>query len=96
MLGPGQVADLRASVNALQRLPSQCVPEADAAVGSATTRGQQPVLVWRPGNGLHCCKVLCVLLDRAQAGMIPDKELAERKDKIKPVLQSQICSTHEL
>lgn len=35
MLGPGQVADLRAGVCALQGLARQSVPEADAAVGGA-------------------------------------------------------------
>lgn len=31
---PGQIADLRACVGALQRLPGQRVPEAYTAVGS--------------------------------------------------------------
>lgn len=53
VLGPGQVADLRAGVCALQRLARQCVPEADAAVGRAASRGQQAVLVGGPGDGFH-------------------------------------------
>lgn len=53
VLGPGQVADLRPSVCALQRLARQCVPEADAAVSSAASRGQQAVLVGGPGDGFH-------------------------------------------
>lgn len=53
VLGPGQVADLRPSVCALERLARQCVPEADAAVSSATSRGQQAVLVGGPGDGFH-------------------------------------------
>lgn len=53
VLGPGQVADLRPSVCALQGLACQCVPEADAAVGGAPAGGQQPVLVRGPGDGFH-------------------------------------------
>lgn len=53
VLGPGQVADLRPSVRALQRMARQRVPEADAAVGRAASRGQQAVLVGRPGDGFH-------------------------------------------
>lgn len=44
--------------------------------------------MWGPGDGFNCCQVLCVLLDGTQAGVIPDKELAERKDMIKTVPQS--------
>lgn len=37
VLGPGQVADLRAGVGALQRLTRQGVPKADAAVSGAAS-----------------------------------------------------------
>lgn len=95
VFGPGQVAHLGPSVDALQGLPRERVPEADAAVGCAPTRGQKPMLVWGPGNGFDCCQVLCVLLHGTQAGVIPDKELAERKDMIKLVPQSCVHYTHK-
>lgn len=50
------------------------------------------MLVRRPSNGFYCCKMLRVLLDRTQAGVIPDQELAERKDVTKPVLVT--CPQH--
>lgn len=49
----------------------------------------------RPGDGFYRRKMLSVLLDRAQAGVIPDEELAERKDVIKLTLQSCVCNTHK-
>lgn len=52
VFGPGQVADLRARVGALQRLSCECVPEAQAAVGRASTGRQEAVLMGRPGDGL--------------------------------------------
>lgn len=78
VLGPGQVAHLGARVDALQRLPCECVPEADAAVGCATAGRQQPVLVRGPGDGLHGCQVLRVLLNGAQARVVPDQQLEVR------------------
>lgn len=53
------------------------------------------MLVRRPGDGFYCCEMLCVLLDRTQAGVIPDKELAERKDVIELALQSRVRNTHK-
>lgn len=93
MFRPGQVAHLRPSVDALQRLPGERVPEAYAAVSCPTTRGKESMLVWRPGNSFYCCKMLCVLLDRTQAGVIPDKELAKRREVIEFALQSCVPST---
>lgn len=46
MLGPCQVADLRAGISALQGLAGQGVPKPKAAVSRAAPRGQQAVLVW--------------------------------------------------
>lgn len=75
VLRPGQVADLRAGVGALQRLAGQSVPEADAAVGGAASWGQQAVLMGRPGDGLHSSQVLRVLLHREDARVVPHKQL---------------------
>lgn len=82
MLGPGQVADLRAGIGALQRLTSQGVPEADAAVSGAASRGQQAVLVRRPGDGLDGSQVLCVLLHRDDAGVVPHQELQVSRQSV--------------
>lgn len=82
VLGPGQVADLGAGVGALQRLARQRVPEADAAVGGAPARCQQPVLVGRPGDGLHRRQVLRVLLHREHTRVVPHQQL--RRDKQEP------------
>lgn len=94
VLRPGQVAHLGAGVDALQGLPCQGVPEADAAVSGAAAGGEEAVLVWRPGDGFHCSQVLRVLLHGAQAGVVPDKELEERRDVSKPELQSCACNAH--
>ena len=75
VLGPGQVADLRAGVDALQGLGGQRVPEAHAAVGGAAPRGQQTVLVGRPGDGLDCRLVVRVGLHGAAVGQVPHKQL---------------------
>lgn len=75
VLGPGQVADLRAGVGALQGLACQSVPEAYAAVGSSASRGQKAVLVRRPGNGLYCSQVLRVLLHWKDTRVVPHKKL---------------------
>lgn len=75
VFGPGQVADLRARVGALQRLTRQRVPEAKAAVGGAAPRRQQPVLVRRPGDRLHRRQVVAVLLHWEEAGAVPHQQL---------------------
>ncbi len=63
VLGPGEVADLGPGVDALHGLAGERVPEADATVRGAAARGQEAVVVRRPGNGLHCCHVVAVRLD---------------------------------
>lgn len=75
VLGPGQVADLGARVGALQGLACQGVPEADAAVSRAPSGRQQAMLMRGPGDGLHCCQVLRVLLHRENAGVVPHQQL---------------------
>lgn len=52
------------------------------------------MLVWRPGDGFHCSQVLRVLLHGAQAGVVPDEELEERRDVSKPELQSCARNAH--
>lgn len=39
------------------------------------------MLVWGPRNGFDSCKVLSVLLDGTQTGMVPNKKL-ERQQSI--------------
>lgn len=95
MLRPGQVAHLGAGVDALQGLPCQRVPEADAAVGGAAAGGEEAVLVWRPGDGFHCSQVLRVLLHGAQAGMVPHQELEERRGDVSTAApQSRVRNAH--
>lgn len=78
VFGPGQVAHLRAGVDALERLSRERVPEADAAVGCSAPGRQQAVLVRRPRDGLHCRQVIRVLLNRRHAGVIPHQQLSYR------------------
>ncbi|RNA28621.1 hypothetical protein BpHYR1_008630 [Brachionus plicatilis] len=73
---PGQIAHLGARVHRLQILTGQRVPEPDTAVGSAAARGQQAVLMGRPGNGLHRRYVIIVgLYGRIAAVYIPHQQL---------------------
>lgn len=87
MFGPGQVADLRARVGALQRLTRQRVPEAEAPVGGAAPRRQQPVLVRRPGDRLHRRQVVAVLLHWEEAGAVPHQQLrgSEAVNMLSPI-----------
>lgn len=81
MFGPGQVAHLGASVSALQGLARQRVPEAEAAVGGASTRCQQPVLVGGPRDGLDRRKVVTVLLHWEQTGAVPHQQLEGTREQ---------------
>ena len=45
ILGVREVAHLTASVDPVEGLAGQCVPEADAAIGCATTTAHHTVLV---------------------------------------------------
>ena len=45
-------------VYAVQRRICGGVAEAYAAIGSATAAGQQAVLMWRPGDGLHSSRMV--------------------------------------
>lgn len=63
VLGEEQVAHLAASLEGSRVLQGQCVPKANAAVGGASSRSQQAVLVGRPRNSLHCRRV------RAELGL---------------------------
>ena len=75
VLGPSQIADLGSSVNALERLTGQGVPEADAAIGGAPAGSQETMLVRRPGDGLDCRGVLHKPEPWRQGGIVPDEEL---------------------
>ena len=57
-LGEHEVADLRAGVNAVDRLIGVCVPKSDASVRSSTASRQQAGLVGVPSDGLHSRLVL--------------------------------------
>lgn len=92
VFGPGQVADLRASVRALQRLTRQGVPETQTAVGGAAAWRQQPMLMGGPGDGLHCCQVVTVLLHRDQAGAVPHQQLQRSTERTSGVRKTRSFS----
>lgn len=77
VLGPQEVADLRARVDGADGGARLRVPEADAAVRRAAARGQEPALVRRPGDGLDGRRVVREALDGAVAVLreAPDEEL---------------------
>jgi hypothetical protein len=52
-----QVADLRPCLNGIDLLHLSCVPEPDTPVGSASTAGEEPVLMRGPGYGFDCSLV---------------------------------------
>ena len=72
---PRQIADLWPSVDALQGLTGQRVPEADALVSRAAPAGQQAVLMRRPRDGLDRSEVFRVRLDGSSACDVPHKQL---------------------
>lgn len=96
VFGPGQVADLRAGVRALQRLTRQGVPETQTAVGGAAAWRQQPMLVRGPGDGLHCCQVVTVLLHWDQAGAVPHQQLQRRTERTSGVRKTRSFSSLSL
>lgn len=75
MFGPGQIADLRACVDALQWLCCERVPKANAPICRTATARQQAMLMRRPGDGLDRCQVLAVRLYRRRARHVPHEEL---------------------
>jgi len=65
---PGEVANLRAGIDALQRSVGGGVPKADASIGSTATRGEKAVLMRRPRDGFDGGLVLRQAQRRAAAG----------------------------
>ena len=58
IFGENQIADLRTSFDGLDGFALQGVPELNASVLGATTRGEQSVLVRRPCDGFDGSLVL--------------------------------------
>ena len=58
ILGPSQIANLTSSIDATQAGSTQSVPESNASIRCSSSTGQEPVLVWRPGNGLDGGRVI--------------------------------------
>lgn len=71
MLRPRQIAYLRPGVHTLHRLSGQCVPKANASIGSASAAGQQSMMMWWPGDCFHSGHVLQIRLDRTEWMLIP-------------------------
>lgn len=71
MLRPGQIAHLRASVHALHGLTRQRIPEAYTTIRCPAPAGQQPVMVWRPGDRLYRRHMFRIRLHRISCMLIP-------------------------
>jgi len=71
VLGPGQIAHLRARVHALHGLARQRVPESNAPIRRSSAAGQQSVVMRRPGNRLHRRHMLRVGLHGIHGMLIP-------------------------
>lgn len=93
VLGPGQVADLRAGVHALQRLRCQGIPKSNAAVGGAAARGQQAVLMGGPGDGFNCSQVIDVRLHGTERRVVPHQQL---RPQIEHIISEQSKSVQSL
>jgi hypothetical protein len=65
---------LAACVHAVEHRVGAGVPEAYAAVRCAAPAGKEAVLVWRPGDGLHCCCVLCEASEGGAVAQLPQQE----------------------
>ena len=63
VLGEHQVAYLTASLNGLERLELEGIPELDRSVLSSSARGEQALLMRRPGDCLDCGLMLTKLLE---------------------------------
>lgn len=75
VFGPGEVAHLWPRVHALQWLAGERIPESYTPVGCASPASQQPVLVGRPGDGLHGRQVVRVGLHGRYIVHVPHKQL---------------------
>ena len=70
-----QVADLGASVYAVQRCQVQGVPETDALIGCTTASGKKASVQWAPVDGFYCCLMIRKPLERPIAVGRPYEEL---------------------
>ena len=75
VLGEKEVANLRACVQVVDGAQRLCVPEAYAPVGSASTCGQYPSLMWIPTNSFDGCLMVGELGQRVCVSDVPDKQL---------------------
>lgn len=60
VLGPGQIANLRARVHALHGLARQRIPETDTPIRRSTAAGQESVVMRRPRDRLYSRHMLRV------------------------------------
>lgn len=72
---PGEVTDLGARVDFLYALACGCVPEFDATISRAASRGEEGMLVRRPGDSFDSGGVVAEFPERGFGEFIPDHEL---------------------
>ena len=67
VLAPLQVANLRARIDAVERIAAEGVPEPDAPVRGPAPTAEQAVLVGTPGDRLHGGRVFIKPVHRLRA-----------------------------
>ena len=70
-----QITHLRPSVNAIDLLGSQRVPETDCSVSGTTSWGEKPVLMGRPADCFDSGSMALEFYDRVGGVEVPDVEL---------------------
>ena len=68
-----KVGNLAPCVDAVQLVSVCGVPEANASVGSSTTRGKKTALMRRPSDGLNCSSMLSQFQHRFLRLLVPDQ-----------------------
>ena len=74
-LGENQITDLRVSFYRLHLLALDCIPEFYALVSSPSTRGEDTMLMGRPGDGFYSGLMAAEFVERRRGvGFVPDEE----------------------
>ena len=75
VLGPGQVADLRAGVDLVDDCSAHGIMEDYSSIGGSAAGCQEAFLVRRPGDGFHCRRVVAEFEGGCWFELVPDHEL---------------------